>query len=130
MAFSEILAFDTTYRTNDYNKPLTILVEVNHHFETCIFGFALLMDVTYEKFCWVLRVFIDCMKWKKPSTMMTDGDPAMKWANSQVLSESTHRLCAWPIGNKATKNVHNIEFKLALHDIMMNNRTQEVFHLK
>ena len=88
------------------------------------------MDETYETFCWVLRVFLDCMKGKKPSTVMTNGDPAMKLAVSQLLPKSTHRLCAWHIGNNATKNVHNIEFKLALHDIMMNNRTQEVFHLK
>ena len=46
MAFNDVLAFDTTYRINQYNKPLIILVRVNHHFQTCIFGLALLMDET------------------------------------------------------------------------------------
>ena len=82
MTFSAILAFDITYRINDYDRSLIIFIGINHHFETCILGFALLIDEIYEKFCWVLRVFLDYMKGKKPSTMMTDGDPAMKLAVS------------------------------------------------
>ena len=92
--FSEVIAFDTTYRTNEYNKPLTILVGVNHHFQTCIFGLALLIDETYETFCWVLSVFLECMHGRKPSTVLTDGDPSMKLTVSQLFPESTHRLCA------------------------------------
>ncbi|XP_062080261.1 protein FAR1-RELATED SEQUENCE 4-like [Humulus lupulus] len=37
-AFGHVIAFDTTYMTNTYNKPLCILMGVNHHFSTCIFG--------------------------------------------------------------------------------------------
>ncbi|XP_062080262.1 protein FAR1-RELATED SEQUENCE 9-like [Humulus lupulus] len=40
-AFGHVIAFDTTYMTNTYNKPLCILMGVNHHFSTCVFGFAL-----------------------------------------------------------------------------------------
>ena len=35
--FGDVLAFDTTYRTNAYNKPLLIFVGVNHHFCTVVF---------------------------------------------------------------------------------------------
>ena len=34
--FSDVLAFDTTYRTNAYNKPLLIMIGVNHHFRTTV----------------------------------------------------------------------------------------------
>ena len=44
--FSDALAFDTTYRTNAFNKPLVIFVGVNHHFRITVFGFALLMNET------------------------------------------------------------------------------------
>ncbi|XP_062099981.1 protein FAR1-RELATED SEQUENCE 5-like [Humulus lupulus] len=44
MAFGDVIAFDTTYITNTYSKPLAILIGVNHHFSTCIFGFSLLVD--------------------------------------------------------------------------------------
>ncbi|XP_062119286.1 protein FAR1-RELATED SEQUENCE 3-like [Humulus lupulus] len=42
-AFGDVIAFDTTYMTNKYNKPLCILMGFNHHFSTCVFGFALLV---------------------------------------------------------------------------------------
>ncbi|XP_062089404.1 protein FAR1-RELATED SEQUENCE 5-like [Humulus lupulus] len=35
-AFGDVIAFDTTYMTNTYNKPLCILMGVNHHFSTFV----------------------------------------------------------------------------------------------
>ncbi|XP_062102953.1 protein FAR1-RELATED SEQUENCE 5-like [Humulus lupulus] len=40
-AFGDVITFDTTYLTNTYNKTLCILMGVNHHLSTCVFGFAL-----------------------------------------------------------------------------------------
>ena len=88
------------------------------------------MDETYEAFSWVLTVFMECMHGRKPHTVLTDGDPAMKLAVAQLFPESTHRLCAWHIGNNATKNVHNKAFNSALHDLMRNNCSEEEFHHK
>ena len=70
MNFGEVIAFDTTYKNNKYNKPLTILLGVNHHFEGCVLRFALLVDETTETFCWLLRVFLDCMNGKKPGVVL------------------------------------------------------------
>ena len=66
----------------------------------------------------------------KPHTVLIDGDLAMKLAVSQLFPESTYRLCAWHIGNNATKNVHNKAFNSALHDLMRNNCSEEEFHHK
>ena len=38
--FGDVVAFDTTYKTNVYKKPLVILVGVNHHRQTIVFGFG------------------------------------------------------------------------------------------
>ena len=49
--FGDVLAFVTTYRTNAYKKPLVVLIGVNHHHQTVVFGSALLIDEsvgTYE----------------------------------------------------------------------------------
>ena len=49
--FRDVLAFDTTYQTNAYKKSLVVLVGFNHHHQTLVFGFMLLMDEsisTYE----------------------------------------------------------------------------------
>ena len=51
IAFGDVLAFDTTYQTNKYNKPLLIMVGVNHHFDSCVFAFAVLLDETIDTFC-------------------------------------------------------------------------------
>ncbi|XP_060968383.1 protein FAR-RED IMPAIRED RESPONSE 1-like [Cannabis sativa] len=78
VAFGDVLGFDTTYMTNEYNKPLTVLIGVNHHFNTCIFGFALLLHEKLPSYSWLLQKFLECHGDKKPSVVVTDQDAAMK----------------------------------------------------
>ncbi|KAK2641362.1 hypothetical protein Ddye_023125 [Dipteronia dyeriana] len=40
----DVMSFDTTYRTNSYNRPLVIFVGVNNNTKTTVFGFGLLVD--------------------------------------------------------------------------------------
>ncbi|KAL4330407.1 hypothetical protein AHAS_Ahas13G0397000 [Arachis hypogaea] len=42
--FGDVLAFDATYQSNKYKKPLVVFSGSNHHKQTAIFGFALLKD--------------------------------------------------------------------------------------
>ncbi|WCJ39766.1 FRS (FAR1 Related Sequences) transcription factor family [Euphorbia peplus] len=44
--FGDALFFDATYKTNRYNKPLVILLGVNNHDKSCVFGAALLQNET------------------------------------------------------------------------------------
>ncbi|RVW28179.1 Protein FAR1-related sequence 5 [Vitis vinifera] len=71
--FGDVLAFDTTYRTNAYKKPLVILVGINHHHQTIVFGSALLVDESVSTYTWVLETFLDAMNNKKPLSVITDG---------------------------------------------------------
>ncbi|KAL4328606.1 hypothetical protein AHAS_Ahas13G0216900 [Arachis hypogaea] len=48
--FGDVLAFDTTYKKNVYNKPLVIFSGTNHHGQTTIFRCALLSDEKSETF--------------------------------------------------------------------------------
>ena len=51
VCFKDVLAFDTTYWKNAYKKLLFMLVGVNHHYQTVVFGCELLMNEsigTYE----------------------------------------------------------------------------------
>ncbi|KAL5548791.1 hypothetical protein UlMin_004022 [Ulmus minor] len=59
MCFNDALAFDTTYRTNAFNKPLVIFVGVNNHFQTCVFGFTLLMNEKIDTYTWLLEAFLE-----------------------------------------------------------------------
>ncbi|XP_024200066.1 protein FAR1-RELATED SEQUENCE 5-like [Rosa chinensis] len=48
--FGDVLVFDSTYKTNPYEKPLVLFVGSNNHLSTTVFGFALLMDETIETY--------------------------------------------------------------------------------
>ena len=44
MCFGDAITFDTTYRTNLYDMPFGLFVGVNNHFQSIIFGGAMLRD--------------------------------------------------------------------------------------
>nr|KYP42154.1 Protein FAR-RED IMPAIRED RESPONSE 1 [Cajanus cajan] len=52
--FGDVLAFDSTYKKNKYNKPLVIFSGKNHHAQTVIFGCAIVSDESIEAYRWVL----------------------------------------------------------------------------
>ncbi|XP_059441992.1 protein FAR1-RELATED SEQUENCE 5-like [Corylus avellana] len=79
--FSDVICFDTTYRTNTYGRPFAPFIGVNHHKQTIIFGEALLYDETVDLFKWLFETFLSAMSGKQP-TILTDQSAAMaKFAN-------------------------------------------------
>ncbi|KAL4315285.1 hypothetical protein AHAS_Ahas15G0169800 [Arachis hypogaea] len=80
--FGDVLAFDATYRSNKYKKPLVVFSGSNHHKQTTIFGFELLEDEEVRTYRWVLLNLVDVMNNKKPSIMVIDGDKVMRGSNS------------------------------------------------
>ncbi|XP_024032044.1 protein FAR1-RELATED SEQUENCE 5-like [Morus notabilis] len=116
--FGNVLAFDTTYRTNKYHKPLLLLVGVNNHWRTTVFGIALLVDETVDTFVWFLQMFLQGMNNRKPKVIVTDGDNAMKNGIAQIFSESKHRLCGWHLMENVANNVKDINFKRDFKEIM------------
>ena len=108
--FGDVLAFDTKYRTNAYKKPLVVLVGVNHHHQTVVFGSALLIDESAGTCEWVLETFLIAMMNKKPISVVTDGNKTMRKAIKKVLSDVCHRLCSWHLQRNAFTNVHIKDF--------------------
>ncbi|XP_057457216.1 protein FAR1-RELATED SEQUENCE 5-like [Lotus japonicus] len=93
--FGEVLAFDATYRKNKYSCPIVVLLGVNHHCQTIVFGTAVLTNEKEESYVWVLEQFLAAMKGKVPTAVITDGAPAMRNAITRIFPEAHHRLCAW-----------------------------------
>ncbi|KAL5579411.1 hypothetical protein UlMin_011853 [Ulmus minor] len=93
MCFFDVLAFDTTYQSNAFNKPLVMFVGMNNHFRTCVFGFALLLNEKIESYKW------------QPAIVVTDGDAAMKAAIILCFPDSTHQFCGWHLSTNATSNI-------------------------
>ncbi|RYR39183.1 hypothetical protein Ahy_A09g044656 [Arachis hypogaea] len=120
--FGNVLAFDSTYRSNKYRKPLVVFSGSNHHKQTSIFGFALLEDEEVCTYRWALLNLLDVMGQKKPCVMVTDGDKAMRTAIAEMMPTATHRLYSWYLEKNCVQRVKESEFckasvkLLGLHD--------------
>ncbi|KAK2663093.1 hypothetical protein Ddye_001667 [Dipteronia dyeriana] len=128
--FGDVLAFDATYKTNMYRRTLVMLVGVNHHKSTTIFGFGLLGDETVEIYTWLLRTFLVSMHGKMPQSVVTDGDKAMHKAIKTVMPNSVRRLCCWQLEHNVQVNIQDENFTRAFYSSMLTYMTVEDFELK
>ena len=106
--YGDVVCFDTTYRKLNDGRPFGLLVGLNNHKKTIIFGAALLYDETVESFIWLFNTFLAAMSGKKPQTILTDEDAAMAKAIKIVLPESHHRICVWHINQNACKHLFGV----------------------
>ncbi|XP_020517438.1 protein FAR1-RELATED SEQUENCE 11-like isoform X1 [Amborella trichopoda] len=78
--FSDVVVFDTTYRSNGYYMSFGIWMDVNNHGDTCLFGCVLLRAKRVQSFSWAMKAFVGLMNGKMPQTILTDQDLALKEA--------------------------------------------------
>lgn len=119
--FGDVLAFDATYKKNKYMLPFVVFSGVNHHNETTIFGSAIIGNEKEETYVWLLEQFKEAMKGKEPSSIITDGDIAMRNAIKMVFPGAHHRLCAWHLTRNATSNIGIPEFTAAFANCMLGD---------
>ena len=106
--YGDVVCFDTTYRKLNDGRPFGLLVGLNNHKKTIIFGAALLYDETAESFVWLFNTFLAAMSGKKPQTILTDEDAAMAKAIKIVLPESHHRICVSHMNQNACKHLSGV----------------------
>jgi zinc finger SWIM domain-containing protein 3 len=106
--FGDVICFDTTYRSNIYDRPFAPFIGVNHHKQTIIFGAALLYDETVESFKWLFATFFSAMSGKQPRTIFIDQSAVMARAIAEVFPESNHHLCVWHIYQNAVKHLSHV----------------------
>ncbi|XP_028082476.1 protein FAR1-RELATED SEQUENCE 5-like [Camellia sinensis] len=126
-AFGDVLVFNTTYKTNAYNKPFVIFTGVNNHFETTIFACSLLVDETIATYTWVLQKLLEAMDNKRPVSVLTDGDTAMREAIQKVFPSAKHHLCNWHMHRNAKRNVRVDGFEGHFKHIMDLDANEVVF---
>ncbi|XP_020972698.1 protein FAR1-RELATED SEQUENCE 5-like [Arachis ipaensis] len=125
--FGDIIAFDSTYKKNKYNKPLVIFSGCNHHGQTVIFGSGLLSDETTDTYKWLLETFVEAMGGKSPKAVITDGDLAMRDAIKNALPDATHRLCGWHLQRNACENIKNPNFLRDFKGLIYDNNDRRDF---
>ncbi|XP_072064537.1 protein FAR1-RELATED SEQUENCE 5-like [Arachis hypogaea] len=128
--FGDVIAFDATYKKNEYNCPLVIFSGVNHHNQTIIFATALVVDETTDTYIWLLRQLMFAMNGKTPTSIITNGAMAIRNAVRDVFPEVRHRLCAWHLIRNATSNVGNPSFTSKFRKIMLGDYEIPVFKRK
>jgi zinc finger SWIM domain-containing protein 3 len=106
--FGDVLSLDTTYCTNEYNRPLALFSGFNHYRGSVVFGAALMYDETIESFKWLFDTFLQAHNNKKPRTVFTDQDPAMARALAEVMPETHHGLCTWHLMQNGIKHLGNL----------------------
>ena len=131
--FGDVLLFDSTYKTNVYNRPLVLFVGVNHHRASVLFGAAVLSDETAETYVWALKMFKLSMaeSGPPPPSVLTDGDEAMHKAMVDELPKSRHRLCAWHVMRNAKEKIRDHEtyreFKRCMYWSMSIDQFEETW---
>uniref|UniRef100_A0A8I7BHB4 Protein FAR1-RELATED SEQUENCE n=1 Tax=Hordeum vulgare subsp. vulgare TaxID=112509 RepID=A0A8I7BHB4_HORVV len=106
--FGDVICFDITYRKLDDGRPFGLIVGVNNHKKTIVFGVALLYDESADNFASLFRTFLTVMSGKHPHTILTDEDATMAKAIRSVLPHSHHRLCAWHMNQNACKHLGGV----------------------
>ncbi|XP_072971017.1 protein FAR1-RELATED SEQUENCE 5-like [Typha angustifolia] len=106
--FSDVICFDTTYKSNSYDTPLAPFYGVNHHKQIVIFGSALLYDESEDSFKWLLKTFKSAMYGKQPKVILTDQNSAMLNAVASMWSGTVHRVCVWHMYHSAVKHLGQV----------------------
>ena len=83
--YKDVMIFDTTCWTNRYNLVYALIVGINKHWNTIMFGCAFIADEKVESFEWVLQMFKKVMSEKCPISIFTDQDAAIAKAIEKVI---------------------------------------------
>ncbi|RYR41574.1 hypothetical protein Ahy_A08g037985 [Arachis hypogaea] len=102
--FGDVIAFDAT--------------GVNHHNQTIVFAAALIVDKTTDTYIWLLPQLIFTMKGKTPTSIISDGDMAIRNVVRDVFSKVRY------------SNVENPSLTSKFRKIMLGNYEIPVFKRK
>ncbi|KAL4397387.1 hypothetical protein AHAS_Ahas01G0186800 [Arachis hypogaea] len=111
----------TRVRIDDGNANSTIVYlegKVNANpmsmarYNTCIFGFELVLDKSITSYTWLLENFWEVMCNKPLSVVITDRDNSTRETVRIVFSKATHQLCAWHIEKNVTSNIKDVALLL------------------
>jgi hypothetical protein len=103
--FGDLVSFDSTYSTNQYNMVFAPFTGVNHHLQSVFFGAAFLLNERTKSYEWLFRTFLQAMGGKALRLIITDEAASMRLAIKTVFPESIHRLCMWHIMEKVGEKV-------------------------
>lgn len=131
--FGDVVLFDTTYLTNDYNLPLVLFLGVNNHGQLVLLGCGLLSDETAETYFWLFKTWLAGMSSHPPKALIIDQCEAIKNAAAKIFPGAHHRLCLWQVMKRISEtlkgNERCKEIKKALEKIVYNSYRADEFEV-
>ncbi|KAK9698629.1 hypothetical protein RND81_08G119100 [Saponaria officinalis] len=126
LLFGDTMSVDSTYRTNKYNMVFVPFTGVDHHKRCVNFGAGLLAHEDIDSSEWLFNSFLEAMEGHQPKVIITDQDPAMKIAITEIFTEASHRLCIWHIMKKLREKIdaylwQDVDFKKRLNCCVWSN---------
>ncbi|XP_021736782.1 protein FAR1-RELATED SEQUENCE 8-like [Chenopodium quinoa] len=132
--FGDVVCFDATYLTNEYELPFCNFVGVNHHGQSLLLGCALISREDSDTFRWIFRQWLSCMGNKAPEAILTDQAPAMRKPLAEVMPNTRHRWCIWHILKKFPEKLGKCElyndFKNPLKNVIYDSLTIDEFQTR
>ncbi|XP_028114474.1 protein FAR-RED IMPAIRED RESPONSE 1-like [Camellia sinensis] len=92
-AFGDVVSFDTSYLTNNYDMLFALFVGVNHHGQSILLGCGLLCNENIDIFVWLFRSWLSCMFDAPPKAIITDQCRAMQNVIEILFPKARHRRC-------------------------------------
>ncbi|XP_021715718.1 protein FAR1-RELATED SEQUENCE 6-like isoform X1 [Chenopodium quinoa] len=132
--FGDVVCFDATYLTNEYELPFANFVGVNHHGQSILLGCALVSHEDCDTFRWLFKQWLLCMGNKTPLAILTDQAPAMRKPLVEVMPNTRHRWCMWHILRKFPDKLGRCamynDFKSPLKNIVYDSFTTVEFQTR
>ncbi|XP_050280045.1 protein FAR-RED IMPAIRED RESPONSE 1 isoform X1 [Quercus robur] len=135
ISFSDVVSFDTSYIKSNDKLPFAPFVGVNHHFQSMLFGCALVADETRSTFVWLMKTWLRAMGGQAPKVIITDQDKALKAAIEEVFPNTRHFFSLWNILEKIPETLANVikqheNFLPKFNKCILKSWTDEQFDMR
>jgi hypothetical protein len=133
--FGDVVTFDATYSTNQYNMKFAPFTGINHHIQNVFLGGAFIVNEKIELYEWLFKTFLLAMGGKAPRLIITDEDAAMKVAIGSCFVGTIHRFCMWHIMEKMYEKVghptnRDPQFWTDLNKCVWDSKTRQEFEMR
>ncbi|XP_027338246.1 uncharacterized protein LOC113852205 [Abrus precatorius] len=129
--FGDVVAFDSTCLSNNYEIPLVAFVGINHHGKSVLLGSGLLADEAFETYIWLFRAWLTCMSGRPPQTIITNQCKAVQNAIAEVFPRAHHRICLSQVMQNILGCFVQFQeyeaFQMALTKVIYDSKTVDEF---
>jgi hypothetical protein len=105
LEYHDVILNDNTAKTNRYQMPLSLFLVVDNNTKSRLVAQALVSDETVESYKWILDCTKHATTMTEPLVFVTDADPAMDAAITQIYETTYPIHCIFHISENLPKNV-------------------------